>query len=101
MVRTSPQRTKAIFEGVAQKIEEAWYDVVNEGLEEVVNGSTGTGKGPGHPEVRKRKLHFVVFHPMIAAMENGVKIPDVSSVLIFSRWSILTKLARLAAKLHG
>jgi hypothetical protein len=84
MVRTGPNRTKAVFDGVATKIEEAWYDVVNEGLEVAANGSGGAGKGPGHPEVRKRKLHFVVFHPMIAAMENGTVIPDVSLLPVSS-----------------
>ncbi|RVX67037.1 hypothetical protein B0A52_09251 [Exophiala mesophila] len=67
MVRVSPQRTKADFDALALKIEDKWYEVVNE-----TDGSGDTVEARA-----SKKMHFVVFHPMIAARENGVTIPDV------------------------
>ncbi|KAJ9212754.1 hypothetical protein DTO166G4_5566 [Paecilomyces variotii] len=60
MVRTGgPGRSKEIFDEVARKIEGIWEDVV-------VN-TDGGEKG--------RKLHFIVFTTILAAVENGVVIP--------------------------
>ena len=85
MVRTSEQRTKKDFDALAEKVESAWYDVVigelqKEGKEE----GKETWKRAGENEQTEtdrnaKKLLFVVFHPMIAALENGVVIPGVSS----------------------
>jgi len=62
MVRVGPKRTKADFDRLAEKIEKSWYDVV------------------GDPQKDKaRKMHFVVFYPMVAARENGVTIPDAGN----------------------
>jgi len=81
MVRTSEQRTKKDFDALAEKVESAWYDVVigelqKEGKEE----GKETWKRAGENEQTEtdrnaKKLLFVVFHPMIAALENGVVIP--------------------------
>lgn len=63
MVRTGgPGRSKETFDEVARKIEGIWEDVV-------VN-TDGGEKG--------RKLHFIVFTTILAAVENGVVIPGVS-----------------------
>ncbi|KIV95498.1 hypothetical protein PV10_03147 [Exophiala mesophila] len=69
MVRVSPQRTKADFDALALKIENKWYEVVNE-----TDGSGDTAEARA-----SKKMHFVVFHPMIAARENGVTIPDAGN----------------------
>ncbi|KIW83267.1 hypothetical protein Z517_02512 [Fonsecaea pedrosoi CBS 271.37] len=69
MVRTSASRTKAVFDDLAEKIEAEWYAVV---------GSDATGSGDKATATAK-KMHFIVFYPMIAARENGVTIPDAGS----------------------
>jgi phenylpyruvate tautomerase PptA (4-oxalocrotonate tautomerase family) len=68
MVRQGPNRTKADFDRLAQRIEDAWYDVVN----------SPDKAGTESKEDRKaKKLHLVVMYPMIAARENGTTIPGV------------------------
>ncbi|OAL31143.1 hypothetical protein AYO20_08378 [Fonsecaea nubica] len=72
MVRTSATRTKAVFDDLAEKIEAEWYAVVG--------GSDAPGSGDEATATAKaKKMHFIVFYPMIAARENGVTIPDAGS----------------------
>jgi len=77
MVRTSDQRTKAHFDALAEKIENEWYDTV---IGEKITEGKDKGKRKGQDDETEtqrgaKKLLFVVFHPMIAARENGVTIP--------------------------
>jgi len=65
MVRTSPQRTKAAFDALAAEIEAAWYVTVNDADDQ--------------EDRPAKKMHFVVFYPMLAARENGVTIPDAGN----------------------
>ncbi|KAL6250125.1 hypothetical protein RBB50_002426 [Rhinocladiella similis] len=67
-VRTSPARTKAIFDDLATRIEKAWYDAVN------FDPSSDTQK-----DKAAKKMHMITFYPMIAARENGVTIPDAGN----------------------
>ncbi|KAL1875573.1 hypothetical protein Plec18167_005509 [Paecilomyces lecythidis] len=63
-VRTGGSRTKEVFDEVGRQIGRFWDDIV-------VNADGAKGN-----DVRKaRKLHFTVFAPMLAAVENGVVIP--------------------------
>jgi len=77
MVRTSEKRTKKDFDELALKVESAWYDVVI-GEVETEGSNKGKRKNVNEQSDKTRdavKLLFVVFHPMIAALENGVTIP--------------------------
>lgn len=77
MVRTSDKRTKAVFDALAEKLENEWYNIVSG--EKITEGKEkGKRKGENDETENQRvakKLLFVVFHPMIAARENGVTIP--------------------------
>lgn len=82
LVRVGPTRTKEQFDEVAVKIQRKWDEIVNDAA--LVAHSLGnlTTK----EEKRFKKLHFVVFHAMVAALENGVVIPGVCWIFIcFSR----------------
>jgi len=74
-VRTSPKRTKAIFDDLAEKIEMKWYEIVNEPSGE----SNGHQNGDAKAEQAAKKMHLITFYPMLAARENGVTIPDAGS----------------------
>ncbi|KAJ9637650.1 hypothetical protein H2204_004799, partial [Knufia peltigerae] len=67
-VRTSPERTKAIFDDLALRIEKSWYDVVNDDDDDNQKDKKAA-----------RKMHMISFYPMIAARENGVTIPDAGN----------------------
>ncbi|KAK5270488.1 hypothetical protein LTR40_014118, partial [Exophiala xenobiotica] len=69
MVRTSPSRTKAVFDDLAARIEKAWYDAVG-------GPSTDADSDSASEDKASKKMHFITFYPMIAARENGVTIPD-------------------------
>lgn len=71
MVRVSPGRTKAMWDGLAERVEAAWY--------EVVNGPEGASARTSVEDRRAKKLHMVVFYPMVAARENGIYIPDAGN----------------------
>lgn len=75
-VRTSPKRTKAIFDDLAGRIEGKWYEVVNGG-EGKSNGSVTNGDAKA--DKAAKKMHFITFYPMLAARENGVTIPDAGN----------------------
>jgi phenylpyruvate tautomerase PptA (4-oxalocrotonate tautomerase family) len=70
-VRQSPKRTKADFDGLAEKINQAW----DEALQVSAND---TSNGVSKADYAAKKLHFVAFSPMITGIENGIAIPDVS-----------------------
>jgi hypothetical protein len=73
MVRTGPTRPKEKYDQMAVKIQHKWYEVVND-----PNIAVKLGNMTEREERRHKKLHFVVFHPMIAAVENGAIISGVS-----------------------
>lgn len=92
LVRTGPKRTKERFDAFGQRLQEKWYEVVNGPTteEDGAAASNGVSGGGGHQqqsleERKAKKLHFVAFTPIIAAIENGVTIPSVS---FLSPWSI-------------
>jgi len=72
-VRVSPSRTKEMFDELALKIQDVWYDAVN-------NAGDHKGRSNGHvdsiAEKKAKKLHFVVFAPIVTALENGVNLPS-------------------------
>ncbi|KIX99081.1 uncharacterized protein Z520_05542 [Fonsecaea multimorphosa CBS 102226] len=71
MVRTSPARTKAVFDDLAAKLEAEWDATV-------LGPPPGKGKDNKVEKAAKR-MHFIVFYPMVAARENGVTIPDAGN----------------------
>lgn len=75
MVRQGPNRSKADFDRLAKRIEDAWYEVVNG------SGSEGADSKDSEEDRKAKNLHLVVFYPMIAAREAGTTIPGVSQVL--------------------
>lgn len=75
-VRTSPSRTKEMFDDVALQVEAIWYDIVHE--------QQPSGKLNGHHDTSKqekkaKKLHGVAFQGIISAAENGILLPSVSA----------------------
>jgi Putative oxalocrotonate tautomerase enzyme len=77
-VRTSSSRTKADFDSLAEKIEDAWKAAVYGPLIE-----EGKEKGKREKEVDEsersrlaRKLLVVAFVPMVAVREGGLAIPE-------------------------
>ncbi len=78
-VRTGPKRTKERFDTFAERLQEAWYDVVNGPKEKgQSNGTNGHAGQMSKEERRAKKLHLVGFTPVIAGIENGVVLPSVS-----------------------
>jgi hypothetical protein len=73
MVRTGPTRPKEKYDQMAVKIQDKWYKVVND-----PNIAVKLGHMTEREERRHKKLHFVVFHPMTAAVKNSAIIPGVS-----------------------
>ncbi|KAJ9615408.1 hypothetical protein H2200_001483 [Cladophialophora chaetospira] len=72
-VRTSPKRTKAIWDDVAKRLEDKWYEIVND------EGMNGQQNGDAKADKAAKKMHVITFYPMLAARENGVTIPDAGS----------------------
>ncbi|KID94667.1 Tautomerase, partial [Metarhizium majus ARSEF 297] len=67
-VRTSPARTKADFDQLAQRIEDAWYHalgVAPASSDELVPSGAG-----------EKKLIAVAFFPLLTARELGLTIPE-------------------------
>jgi hypothetical protein len=90
VVRVSPTRTKDKFDEMAVKIHEKWDEVVNDPTIAVKLGNISEKDATRH-----RKLHFVVFHPMVAAVEKGIIIAGVRfSLVICPHLSQLTLLSR-------
>ncbi|KAJ6014481.1 hypothetical protein N7540_009072 [Penicillium herquei] len=78
-VRVGPSRTKSMFDDVGIKIRQKWDEIVERPYGEL------DMKNPAMKEERERKnLRFIVFKPMTAAIENGVVVPGVSTVVSFS-----------------
>lgn len=72
-VRTSPTRTKEIFDNTAQKIAAKWNEVVNDSsIAAPLDGNLTLDQVSS-----LKALHLVVFQPMLAALEHGVVIPGV------------------------
>ncbi|TWU75368.1 hypothetical protein ED733_000329 [Metarhizium rileyi] len=67
-VRTSPARTKADFDQLAQHIEEAWYRVI--GARPAEDGKLFP------PDTEESRLTAVAFFPILAARELGLTIPE-------------------------
>ena len=77
-VRTSRGRSKADFDSLAEKIEEAWNTAI---YGEKQTEGKNAGKRPKEVdetdrEAAARKLLAVVFIPMVTVRENGIAIPE-------------------------
>ncbi|KAF4548169.1 Hypothetical protein D9617_31g064050 [Elsinoe fawcettii] len=70
IVRVSETRTRADFDKLGEKIEQAWYDAVK--------GSSAGGDEETALEQDEdgKRLLMVVFTPMITIRENGMVIPE-------------------------
>lgn len=88
VVRTSTGRTKADFDTLAQKIEDAWYDAVGVQL-----GELGEPFPAGH---EAKKLSLVAFTPLITVREAGVAAPEAGQEGAWFR-GLLPVLHKLAA----
>ncbi|TQV91525.1 Tautomerase [Cordyceps javanica] len=66
-VRTSPARTKADFDKVAQELEDAWYKIVGNGQK--------TSAHPYLSEKPEARLHAIGMLPIVTAREAGFGIP--------------------------
>ncbi|KAL6901059.1 hypothetical protein GGI43DRAFT_403946 [Trichoderma evansii] len=67
-VRTSEKRTKADFDRLAQRIENAWYSALGVSLDE------STHQLP--PSEEGKKLALVAFTPLLHAREWGLGAPE-------------------------
>lgn len=79
-VRIGPTRPKEKYDEVATKIQNRWDEVVND----TALGAQLFGHLPAEQARRFKKLHGIVFCPMVAALEGGVVVPGVCGVLISS-----------------
>ena len=78
MVRTSGSRSKADFDKLAERIEEAWHDALKGAVQDE---GKNKGRRPGEVDETARdaeatRLLMVVFYPMLAAREAGMVIPE-------------------------
>lgn len=79
-VRVGPTRPKEKYDEVATKIQSRWDEVVNDTMLGAKSFDNLTAK----QERQFKKLHGIVFCPMVAALENGVIVPGVCLILFFS-----------------
>lgn len=80
-VRTSASRTKEHFEELAEEIEKAWYDavsgpVIEEGKDQ---GKRENAVNDNESVTTAKQLRVVAFTGLVAAIENGNRIPAVSA----------------------
>lgn len=68
VVRTSPSRTKADWDELAAKIEDAWN--------EAVGACKGKETSDGASFDEEKRLSAVMFTPIIAVREGGMAIPE-------------------------
>ncbi|KAM0558103.1 hypothetical protein ACHAPJ_005270 [Fusarium lateritium] len=68
IVRTSASRSKADFDDLGAKIEEAWYNALKL--------ASPTEKAPWKREDEARRLIMVTFLPMITIREGGMAVPE-------------------------
>lgn len=91
-MRIAESRKKSDFDNLAQKIEDAWYEVIGEKVPS--EGLTEEDQKKAEKELKDRKqtdtetmakkLQLIRFMPLITVRERGNVIPDVSSTLKFS-----------------
>lgn len=72
-VRIGPSRPKSMFDELGVRIREKWDEVVQRPY-----GELDISNSAVREERERKNLHFIVFKPMTAAVENGVVIPGVS-----------------------
>jgi hypothetical protein len=82
-VRVGPTRSKESYGEVATKIQSRWDEVVND----ATLGIQSFGNLTPKEESRFKKLHGIVFCPMVAALEGGVIVPGVCRIYISSKAS--------------
>nr|POF19965.1 hypothetical protein CFP56_52214 [Quercus suber] len=70
--RVSPARTKQVFDEMALKINTKWNDVVND----AALGAQSLDHLPAKQQKQAKNLKIVAFRPVLAALENGVVIPE-------------------------
>lgn len=79
-VRVGPTRGKEKYDEVATKIQSRWNEVVND----ATLGAQSFGNLTAKQERQFKKLHGIVFCPMVAALEGGVIIPGVCWIYLSS-----------------
>lgn len=72
-VRIGPSRPKEMYDEVASKIQSRWNEVVND---QTLGAQSLDHLGAKQQKLTKR-LHGIVFVPMIAALEGGLIVPGV------------------------
>lgn len=80
IVRVGPTRPKEKYDEVATKIQKRWDEVVND----ATLGAQSFGHLTANQQRLFKKLHGIVFCPMVAALENGVIVPGVCRIANFS-----------------
>jgi hypothetical protein len=78
-VRVSPTRPKEKYDEVATKIQNRWYEVVND----ATLGTHSLGNLTAKEERQFKKLHSIVFCPMVTALESGIVVPGVCLIYSF------------------
>jgi hypothetical protein len=78
-IRVGPTRPKEKYDEVALKIQSRWYEVVNDAALGAHSFDNLTAK----QERLFKKLHGIVFCPMVAALEGGVIVPGVCLICSF------------------
>lgn len=68
-----------MFDEMGVRIREKWDEIVQRPY-----GELDISNSAVREERERKNLHFIVFKPMTAAVENGVVIPGVSSMLLGS-----------------
>jgi hypothetical protein len=78
-VRVGPTRPKEKYDEVATKIQSRWDEVVDD----ATLGALPLGNLTAKEERHFKKLHGIIFCPMVAALENGVIVPGVRVIYSF------------------
>jgi phenylpyruvate tautomerase PptA (4-oxalocrotonate tautomerase family) len=74
-IRIGPTRTKEKYDQVALQIQQRWNEVVNDSA---LGAPQSYGNLTADQERLFKKLHGIVFTPMVAAVEGGLVVPGVS-----------------------
>lgn len=82
-VRVGPTRPKETYDEVATKIQSRWDEVVND----ATLGVQSLGPLTAKEERGFKKLHGIVFCPMVAALESGLIVPGVCRICLSSKAS--------------
>jgi Putative oxalocrotonate tautomerase enzyme len=78
-VRVGPTRSKETYDEVATKIQSRWVEVVNDAR----LGAQSSGNLTTKEEILFKKLHGIVFCPMVTALKGGLIVPGVCRIYSF------------------